>query len=81
MSESASQDLHALVATVLSCDGTTLSDDDGPHTLKGWDSVAQILLVGAVEEAFGAVFTNEEIISIASIGDIRSILVRHGVKF
>jgi acyl carrier protein len=51
-------------------------DDDAPITLEtnrqsvaGWDSVAQVKLVLALEEEFGIRFSEDEVSSIESVGD------------
>jgi acyl carrier protein len=51
-------------------------DDDAPITpetnrqsVAGWDSVAQVKLILALEEEFGIRFTEDEVSSIESVGD------------
>jgi acyl carrier protein len=46
------------------------SDALGRETLKAWDSLGHIRLVAAVEEAFGATFSIEEIESFTTAGRI-----------
>jgi acyl carrier protein len=43
--------------------------DTSPSDIADWDSVAQVKLVLAIEEAFGTRFTTDEVTSLHSVGD------------
>ena len=47
-----------------------LSEATVPADVDGWDSLAHIQLVVAVEKHFGIKFTSEEILSWENIGEI-----------
>ncbi len=57
-------DLPALVV-----DDSTTADQ-----VEGWDSVAHVGLVVAIEKSFGVRFTTREIKSLAQVGDLVSLL-------
>jgi acyl carrier protein len=48
-----------------------------PATLPGWDSVAQIQIVLAVEEAFRVRFTTRQVAGLRSVADILDLLETH----
>ena len=73
-------DLIKVFAEVLDCDPASLSDDSSPDNTKGWDSVAAMSLVAAVEETFGVELSTREIIAMRTIGLARQVLRRKGVE-
>ena len=59
-------------------------DDDAPITpqtgrkdVDGWDSVAQVKLVLAIEEQIGIRFTEDEVSSIETVGDFLQAIETH----
>jgi acyl carrier protein len=44
-----------------------------------WDSLQHVALVAAIEQQFGISLSMDEMIEIRSVGDICTILDRHGV--
>ncbi|MDR3671926.1 MAG: acyl carrier protein [Holophaga sp.] len=48
----------------------TIGPETSPATLPAWDSVAQILIVLAVEEAFGVRFTTRQVAELHSVADL-----------
>lgn len=65
------QKVNEIIGIVFSCDGNALSDSDTPKTIKAWDSMTHIILLSSLEEEFDVVFSDEEMTSIHSIGEIR----------
>jgi acyl carrier protein len=55
-----------------------INPQSSPGTLAGWDSVAQIQIVLAVEEAFDIRFTTDEVARIHSVDDILQMLATRG---
>jgi acyl carrier protein len=47
-----------------------IGPETSPATLPGWDSVAQIQIVLAVEEAFAVRFTTRQVAGLRSVADI-----------
>ncbi len=56
------------------------SDSLSPETVKGWDSVSHLTLVMALEQAFHVEFSPEEMAELVSVGKIKEILGKHGVR-
>ena len=48
----------------------------GPHQIADWDSVAQVRIVLALEEAFGTRFTTSEVAEAHTVGDFLCALER-----
>ena len=46
-----------------------LSDDLTPSVVDGWDSLAHVTLIFAVEKRFGVKFTGNEIANAECVGD------------
>ncbi|HXC58365.1 MAG TPA: acyl carrier protein [Steroidobacteraceae bacterium] len=44
--------------------------------VEGWDSVAHVGLIVAVEKAFGVRFTTKEVKSLDTVGDLLALLER-----
>ncbi len=55
-------------------DALTLSD------IPTWDSLAHMMLIVRLEEAYQVQFTGDEIADLKSVGDARAILQAHGVE-
>ena len=55
--------------------GPETSQEDVPK----WDSLQHIALVTAIEQSFGITLSMEEMLEIRTVGDIDTILARHGV--
>ncbi len=58
-----------------------LTPATSPNDLSDWDSVAQVKLVLAIEEAFAVRFTSDEISSMHCVGDFMSALARQKGSF
>lgn len=69
-----------LVETLL-IEDVDYQDNNGPEEIETWDSLAMVSIAAGVEAAFGYSMSPEEIVAMRSIGDIKSILRRHGVVF
>lgn len=65
------QDVNDVIGLVFDTDGSALSDDDSPDTVKAWDSITHIMLLTSIEEQFGIQFTEHEMTEVHSVGDVR----------
>lgn len=54
-----------------------IAPETSPRTLPDWDSVAQVHLVLAIEEAFGFRFTTDEVARVQCVGDFLSVIEAH----
>ncbi|HKH47018.1 MAG TPA: acyl carrier protein [Thermoanaerobaculia bacterium] len=70
--------LREIMADVLDVD-PQIPDDFSRDDESGWDSMAHLRLITAIEQAFGIKFTMKEIEEIRSYGDLRARLAaNHG---
>ncbi len=46
--------------------------------IERWDSLQHIALVRALEQTFGVALSMDEMVEIRSVGDIETVLSRHG---
>ena len=71
MTEDIAGRLGAVVREVLDAPQLEITDDLTAADVDGWDSIAQVELIFAVEAEFGVSFPAEEITSFADVGDLR----------
>lgn len=58
-------------------DDAAVSPQTGRTEVDGWDSVAQVKLVLAIEEQFGIQFTEDEVSSIETVGGFLQAIEAH----
>ena len=68
--------LREILADVLDVD-PQITDDFSRDDESGWDSMAHLRLITAVEQAFDVKFTMREIEEIRSYGDLRDRVATH----
>lgn len=61
--------VETVVLQILGLHGTRLTPDTRPSDVPGWDSLANVNIVFAVEEEFGVEFTEAELKSFGTIGE------------
>lgn len=66
--------IDELITAAFSTNAASLSDEDTPDTVGGWDSITQLMLLTSIEDAFGVQFTDEEMTTVNSIGDVRRLV-------
>ena len=74
--------LNVIFEDVIDEGPVSLSVMTVPSDVEGWDSLAHIQLVVAVEKHFDIKFTSEEITSWKKVGDmIDCILIKNGLPY
>lgn len=73
--------LWHLLEDILLIEEDQFRDEYGPDEIETWDSLAMVNIASAVEKEFGYAMSPEEMVSLGSIGDIKSILRARGVGF
>jgi acyl carrier protein len=66
--------VKALAADVFRVDPLSLSSASSPHTVAGWDSFSQIMLVIATEERFGIRIPASRVAGIRSLGELETVI-------
>ena len=62
--------LNEVFRDVFDDEGLTVADTTTASDVEGWDSLAHVNLIVAVERAFGVSFTTKEIGGLGNVGDI-----------
>jgi acyl carrier protein len=57
--------------------GIEIGDEDGPATLDGWDSLAQIRLVHELESRFGVRLPDTALLEEQSVGSLKALVLEH----
>ncbi len=76
---SLSQSLSDIFREVFNFKGE-LEDDLNPSSVPGWDSVAHIAMVEAIESHFDVRFTTEEMVEMTSVKKIKDVLKHYNNK-
>jgi acyl carrier protein len=66
--------LKDILAKVLLVDENKISDDMSRKSVEEWDSMAHLMLVSEIESAFGVALSDDDIMGIQTVGDIKKIL-------
>ena len=72
--------LRVLLEDILLIDESQYQDDYGPDEIETWDSLATINIANAIEKEFGYSMSPEEIVSLETIGDIKTVLISKGIE-
>jgi acyl carrier protein len=70
--------LKDILAKVLLVDENKISDDMSRKSVEEWDSMAHLMLVSEIESAFGVALSDDDIMGIQTVGDIKKILKKIG---
>jgi len=70
MQDGLHEQLAALLADVCGAPASSLGPDAAPGVTPGWDSVANLHFIGAIEEEFGVAITTAESMAIKTLDDI-----------
>jgi acyl carrier protein len=62
-------ELNSIFQEIFDDPQLAVGPDTGSHDIADWDSVAQVKLVLAIEEAFAIRFTSDELSSIHTVRD------------
>jgi len=68
--------LRTLLAQHTGAPEASLGPGSTPQNTEGWDSVANLSLMEAVEEEFGVTFSTRDAMSLRSLGDLQAFLER-----
>jgi acyl carrier protein len=71
--------LAQVFADVFEQPADSFTDASSQESVTGWTSLRHVALLVGVENAYGIRFSNAEMASMRSMGDIRSALQRKGV--
>lgn len=72
--------LRNLLVEILLIDEDQYRDEYGPDEIETWDSLAMVTIASGVEAEFGYAMSSDEIVSMDTIGAIKSILRSQGIE-
>ena len=72
--------LYPILSKILGIEISAIEDRLTPTDVPGWDSFNALLLVSELETAFKVKFSYADITGVRCIGDIKSMLAKHGVS-
>ena len=73
--------LTEIVAKVLLLDESMINDDLTRSNVEEWDSMTHLVLISEIEQQFDFTFNDDDIASIQTIKDIKTILQKNNVSF
>ena len=74
MSDTLNTELADIFADVMDCDPDDLSPATNADDVPEWDSLSNVRLIMAIERAFKAQFSNDDIAGWTCLGDIQTSL-------
>ena len=72
--------LEPIFRDVLDNPRLNLALESNPTNIAGWDSLAHISLVSAIEQEFGISFTLQELDELSNVGEMIDLMQRKLVK-
>ncbi|MDH5794925.1 MAG: acyl carrier protein [Candidatus Bathyarchaeota archaeon] len=77
---SSEEKLREIAAKVLLLQGSEVNDNISRKDTEAWDSLAHLMLINETEATFEVSFSDDDILEINSIGDLRNKLRKLGVE-
>jgi acyl carrier protein len=74
------EELENLLTDVLNCSKADLKDENGPNKISNWDSITHMEMISKIEDKFSIQLDVDEINQIDTIGSIKNVLKKHGLK-
>ncbi len=71
--------LEAVLARVLDAPVDSFAEDSSPDNTFNWTSLRNVMLLIEIENEFGIRFSNAEMSTMRTLGDIRAVLAKKGV--
>jgi acyl carrier protein len=68
--------LKRVIMTELRLEAFALEDTTLAHDVPGWDSLAHVKVLTAVEKEFGITFRSLEVLRLKNVGDLQALVDR-----
>ena len=72
--------LKQVLINVLDIEEEQIKDETTPDDVENWDSFGGLMLALELEKEFEIQFTQEEVVNVTCIGDIKYYLQKHSVN-
>ena len=69
-----------IICKILLLERDKISNQVSQEDLEVWDSMTHLALVSELEQAFDIFLSDDDIIDIKTIGDIKKTLVKYGIE-
>jgi len=80
-SMSSSDKLKSVFAEVLGISSTCNFEELAYGSTQGWDSIAHMALIAAIEEKFDIMLPTDDVVDMSSFSKAMEIVSKHGVSF
>ena len=75
-----SDNLYQIVSNIFNVSFSEINDESSPESIKTWDSFTIYILLDEIESTYDIKISLDETLEIKKVGDIKSLLVKHGVS-
>ncbi|MCS7119882.1 MAG: acyl carrier protein [Nitrososphaerota archaeon] len=72
--------LKEIISKVLLLDETKIYDGISRNDVEAWDSLTHLILISEIETVFQISFSDEDVIEINTIGDLKAKMRKHGIQ-
>ncbi|MHA2243744.1 MAG: acyl carrier protein [Candidatus Hodarchaeales archaeon] len=69
-----------IICKILLLERDKISSQVSQEDLEVWDSMTHLVLISELEQAFDIFLSDDDIIEINTIGDIKKTLVKYGIE-
>jgi len=73
--------LRQVIADIFEVDVATINEESSKDTIDMWDSIHQMNLIFAIEEAFDINLSDSEVVQLLSVKEIKRILETKDLRF
>lgn len=79
MTRLADSRLRSTLAKVLLLDEAEITDELARKGTEAWDSLGHLMLISEVESTFQVTLSDDDILAISTVGDLKKMLRKYGV--
>jgi acyl carrier protein len=72
--------LTDIICKILLLEETQISDTLAREDIEEWDSMSHLVLVSECENTFNVSFSDDEVVEIQTIGDLKQTLTNHNIN-
>jgi len=80
MPSSTEKKLREILSKVLLLGEAEINDELSRDDIEEWDSLAHLMLINEIESAFQVTLTDDDVMTIRTIGDLKKTLKKLGVN-
>ena len=75
-----SKKLYQIIGKILDVPAAEINDESSPESIETWDSFTIYILLDEIESTYDIKISLDETLEIKKFGDIKSLLLKHGVS-